>query len=135
MRDEKRTGIKIVSLEDGSVITKMPELHKKSIYNVLVSNDYKTLITAGKDKVVKATDLASQQNLLEHFGHGDAVTAITFSSDERYLFTADRKRTIFVYHTGTWQKICRIPTNFDFEIDNLMISQDNTVLLCSEKAG
>jgi len=52
MRDEKRTGIKIVSLEDGSVITKMPELHKKSIYNVLVSNDYKTLITAGKDKIV-----------------------------------------------------------------------------------
>jgi hypothetical protein len=57
---------------------------------------------------------------------------MVFSSDERYLFTADKKGTIFVFHTKTWVKICRIPASIDFETENLMISQDSTVLLCTD---
>ena len=69
---------------------------------------------------------------MEARGFGDALTAMVFSSDERYLFAADKKGTIFVYHTQTWVKICRIPASVDFEIENLIISQDSTVLLCSD---
>lgn len=59
LRDEKRTGVKIFSLDDGSMVAHLPELHKKAIYNIQVMQDNKTIVTGGKDKVLKVTDAAS----------------------------------------------------------------------------
>jgi hypothetical protein len=36
LRDEARTGIKIISLQDGSVTSTIPDIHKKAIMSILV---------------------------------------------------------------------------------------------------
>jgi len=59
LRDEKRTGVKIFSLDDGALVCHITELHKKAIYNIQVMSDSRTIITGGKDKVLRVTDAAT----------------------------------------------------------------------------
>ena len=59
VRDEKRTGVKIYSAHDGNLVAHIADLHKKAIYQILVMDDNINLITAGRDKVLKVTNIIS----------------------------------------------------------------------------
>ena len=39
VRDERRTGIKIVSLTDAAIIASIPEMHVKAITNITIMKD------------------------------------------------------------------------------------------------
>ena len=52
VRDNNRTGLKILSLEDGQIISQKSYMHEKSIMNFLIMSDNQTVITCGKDKQV-----------------------------------------------------------------------------------
>ena len=52
LRDERRTGLKVVSLSDGAVIATIPEMHFKAIMHILLMADNQTVITCGKDRTI-----------------------------------------------------------------------------------
>lgn len=74
--------------------------HESSIYVVTISSSGKWLATGSKDRTVRLWDLAeltsldksSLQSVLEEkailYGHGDSITALAFSQDERWLATS-----------------------------------------------
>lgn len=44
--------------------------------------DSKTVVTGGKDKILRVHNLATSETIAEKFGHGDIITAMAFTSDE-----------------------------------------------------
>ena len=65
VRDEARTGLKSVSLQDGTIISTMSELHKKPITQFLMMHNNSTVITASKDKTIIVTDMLSKTVIKE----------------------------------------------------------------------
>jgi len=53
LRGENKKGVKILSMEDGTLITEIKMLHTNPICQILLSHDNYSIVTAGMDKKVK----------------------------------------------------------------------------------
>jgi WD40 repeat protein len=81
------------------------------------------MITAGRDKSVRTTNLSTQETYNTLVGYSDIVTAVGMTEDQSYLFASDIKgNDIFLYHTDSWEKLCKLPSDIDFEVHNLIVS-------------
>ena len=131
VRDEKRTGVKIFSAQDGSLVAHIADLHKKAIYQIKIFEDNLNMITVGRDKVLKTTQIVSQECYNQLYGFSEAITALALTEDQCYAFVGDKNGNVYLYHTNTWQKLCKVPGNLedDFGLDQLQVSQDSTILL------
>lgn len=56
MRSNNKKGVKILFIEDGTKIDEIPNIHKNSILQLLVTNDNRFIITCGRDKKIKIYD-------------------------------------------------------------------------------
>jgi len=59
LRSEDSKGAEIFTLEDGAQISKIEKMHKKAIMTFCLLDDMKTLISAGKDRLVKVWNIAN----------------------------------------------------------------------------
>ena len=73
MRDDKKNGVKILSLEDGSKIGEIKNLHKGDLNCVIVSKDNRHIITSGNDKKIKVYDWVNELLIHTLSGHNKQV--------------------------------------------------------------
>jgi len=67
---EQRKGVKVMSIEDGTVISRKTKIHNNPILQILMTNDNKQIITCSKDKKVKVFDWVRQEITNVLLGHG-----------------------------------------------------------------
>jgi WD40 repeat protein len=53
MRKENMKGVNILSLEDGTILSSIENMHTKAIMDFCILDDMNTLISAGRDKKIK----------------------------------------------------------------------------------
>ena len=73
MREDKKKGIKILSLEDGNKIGEIKSIHTNPILQILVTKDNKYIITCAKDKKVKIYDWVNERLVTTLTGHSGSV--------------------------------------------------------------
>ena len=97
LRSENYRGINIFTLEDGTLISKIENMHSKAILSICLLDDMKRLITAGKDKKIKVWNVSNQANVCTLQVHTEAINTLIVSNDQKYLFSGgnDRKVNIF----------------------------------------
>ena len=96
----------------------------------IMKND-EIAITCGTIRT-NVTDIKTNRRIAS-FELQDKVLSLALSKDEEYLFAADSD-SVEVYYTGNWANLCEIKAKFiDFEIGNLMLSEDNMYLVVSDQ--
>lgn len=60
LRNDNKKGVKILSLEDGSRVGEIKNIHKGPIKQIIVSKDNRYVITTANDKKVKVYDWVNE---------------------------------------------------------------------------
>jgi len=132
-RDDSRMGLKSISVEDGTELAHMKDMHKKKILDFVLLQDQTTIITASKDKTIKVWDILSQtmkEKLEENTG---IVTCLCLDPSEKYMFSASYDLKIIVWYIPTWTKLCYFKS--DIEVDFLSLTLDNSFLLATHRSA
>ena len=56
MRSDNKRGIKVLLLENGTLIDEIKQIHTNPILQIIVMNDNRNIITCAKDKKIKVYD-------------------------------------------------------------------------------
>jgi len=81
LRSEDFKGVDIFTLEDGALISKIEKMHKKAIMTFCLLDDMKTLISAGKDKIVKVWNIANLSETCTLMHHTNTINSLIVSND------------------------------------------------------
>ncbi|XP_041455623.1 WD repeat-containing protein 88-like [Lytechinus variegatus] len=88
--------VAVRSIQDGSLVSSVNDLHKSTITCCRFSPDDNRLCTTSMDKTIKLWDRNSKKVTLQLEGHINIVSCCCFSRDERQLCT------------GAWDKILQV---------------------------
>jgi WD40 repeat protein len=111
-RSDNKKGLKIISLEDGSMMQETKQIHKKPITKISLLADQKTVVTSSKDRSVCAYDFISHSILGEGKEHRKPVLCHTITSDDKYVFSGSKDKQICCYYFQNWQPLCSLPFPF-----------------------
>lgn len=87
IRKENMQGVNILSLEDGTVLSSIDQMHTKAILDFCILDDMNTLISAGRDKKIKVWIVKNQKNIHTLLDHQQPVNSIVASNDQQYLIS------------------------------------------------
>jgi len=62
------------------------------------------------------------------------VTCLSITEDEEYLFSGGKDGIVVVWYVPTRVPLCKLEVE-DFEIDELLISHDHTILVALNNDG
>lgn len=80
--------------------------HKASVFSIDVSkNDSPLVVSGGEDDKAFVWNYESGEILFECTGHKDSVICSSFSSDSKYVMTADMGGTVIVFSTSDGKSI------------------------------
>jgi len=130
-RSDNKRGVKVVSLEDGSVVLESAQLHKKPILKLGLMTDQNTVVTVSKDRNVVAYDYITQTIIGQREDHFNPILSYALTSDNRYIFTAAKDKQICVYYTHNWQLLCTLP--FPHPCHDIMTTADGLFLVAFNK--
>src|SRR5258708_3571175 len=95
---EERTGVKMISLTDGTYMGSILQIHKNPILCILATKDKKCLITSGRDKKIKVTDWMSQKTIATLQPHKDIIQVIVLTPNQTYLISGADDNSVALFH-------------------------------------
>lgn len=91
-------------MEKAEIGSKIITGHLQTITALAVSNDEKTLVSSGYDKIIKLWDLPSfklKNNIKS--GHTSAITGLCLSADNTFLISCAEQIKVWDLKEGTWK--------------------------------
>lgn len=131
LRSDDKKGLKIVSLEDGSVVLESAQIHKKPIIKLGLMADQTTVVSVSKDRNVVAYDYITQTIVGQREDHTKPIMSFALTSCNRYVFTCAKDKQICVYYTRNWQLLCTL--QFPTPCHEIMTTKDGLFLVAFNK--
>lgn len=97
--------VKLIKVEDGSIITDLPECHSDTVFGVRFSADGKLLATCGADKFVKVFEIPSGKLVKSFEGHTNHVLDVGWTPDGKKLASAGADYMIKIWDFEKGEKI------------------------------
>ncbi len=113
-----------------TLIRSIPNAHSERINALAISDDGKSVFSAGDDYVVKTWDVEAGENLAKLKGNNDQVWDLIAQGD--YLVSAGREPEIFVWNSWNF-KLEKKLTEHDYHVEDLDFCTEKGLLASASR--
>ncbi len=123
--------VKIWNVEDGSLITAIPEAHLDSVNAVEFSRDGEYVASAGADKFVRMFEVATGKQIHKFEGHTNYALGVSWRQDGKIIASCAADDTIMIWDTTTGDRLRTIP-GFTKQVFSVkFVGQENITVSCA----
>jgi WD40 repeat protein len=123
--------VKVWKVDDGSLVTEIPEAHIDEVLDVAISRDGEYVASAGADKFARMFQIATGKQIHKFEGHTNYVLGVTWRHDGKTIASCGADDTIMIWDTATGDRL-RTISGFNKQVFAVkFVGQTNNVVSCA----